>query len=343
MWSATASFTTAKQAGAPYAPFTVAILGDLGRRQYDGASTLDALNASAPTLDFVWHLGDVGYADDSFLHDPLALDYEEAFDEYMDQVMDAFSSRVPYMVAPGNHEGECHSPRCIAAPDTAFALNNFTAYNTRFRMPSRESNGSANMWYSFDHGPLHVVVVNTETDFPDAPGDSYIPWLDTGGFCDPYQCNDWTAWLQRDLAAVDRAKTPWVVVGGHRPVYSVKNTDEDSHAPTGDSKNLQAAVEHLFRQYNVDVFFCGHEHSYERTERIHNTTYILTGCAGEDEGHSNYESAVDTNWNVLWNNTVYGHGELRVHNDTAMTWTQYNAKTGGVLDTVTFTKDPQPA
>jgi len=27
-------------------------------------------------------------------------------------------------------------------------------------------------------------------------------------------------WLENDLKNVDREKTPWVVLGGHRPMYS---------------------------------------------------------------------------------------------------------------------------
>ena len=44
------------------------------------------------------------------------------------------------------------------------------------------------------------------------------------------KCHDWFpgscgqvvrqyAWLERDLAGVDRARTPWVVLYGHRPMY----------------------------------------------------------------------------------------------------------------------------
>ena len=27
-------------------------------------------------------------------------------------------------------------------------------------------------------------------------------------------------WLENDLKSVDRSKTPWVVLGGHRPMYT---------------------------------------------------------------------------------------------------------------------------
>lgn len=74
------------------------------------------------------------------------------------------------------------------------ALRHFNAYNARFRMPSTESgadHGTA-MWYSFNLGPVHFVVVDTETDFPGASGDHFT-WARVGrseGF------GDQLAWLE---------------------------------------------------------------------------------------------------------------------------------------------------
>jgi hypothetical protein len=45
------------------------------------------------------------------------------------------------MVLPGNHESECHSPACLLDSTYKHALQNFTAYNARFRMPFQESGG----------------------------------------------------------------------------------------------------------------------------------------------------------------------------------------------------------
>ena len=326
---------------------------------------MDALARRAPALDFVWHLGDIAYADDTYLHDPVAFLYEDAYDEYMAEASAAFAASTPYMTLPGNHEGErvrrrgpsffvfagtpslffrCHSPACVANWHRGVALNNFSAYNARFRMPSAESGGSASMYYSFDHGPLHVVALNTETDYAGAPGDSYYPFLGTGGFCDAERCGDWTAWLESDLKRVDRSKTPWVVVGGHRPVYSIKGVDPDSFQPVDDCADLHAAVARLFETYGVDLYLAAHEHAYERAHAINGTTYVLTGCAGNDEGHSDYsEAVVDAPWSAFWNNTVFGHGELAVANATHMTWTQFDDATGAALDTVVITRPPVAA
>jgi acid phosphatase type 7 len=59
-------------------------------------------------------------------------------------------------------------------------------------------------WLSFDAGLIHFVLLDT---------DAYI--------CVPVWplAGKQAAWLRQDLASVDREKTPWVVVLGHRPMY----------------------------------------------------------------------------------------------------------------------------
>ena len=49
-----------------------------------------------------------------------------------------------------------------------------------------------------------------------------------------------------------------MIVGGHRPLYSIADDD------ASDQANLRAAVEELFVANGVDLYLCGHKHSYER-------------------------------------------------------------------------------
>ena len=54
--------------------------------------------------------------------------------------------------------------------------------------------------YSFDYGSVHFVMMSTEHDYKKGS-------------------RQYT-WLEKDLKSVDRNKTAWLVVGGHRPMYS---------------------------------------------------------------------------------------------------------------------------
>ena len=59
-------------------------------------------------------------------------------------------------------------PACLVDPEKRTKLSNFTAYNTRFRMPSPESKGALNMHFSFNYGPVHFISIDTETGYPGA-------------------------------------------------------------------------------------------------------------------------------------------------------------------------------
>ena len=135
--------------------------GTLSRELLEGLTAAGEGEVSA-----VWIVGDQSYADDSFGHtgETLHFGYEECYDGWMEWQFN-YSSVMPLMVTAGNHESECHSPYCVTHISTGRALENFTAYNARFAMPSPESGGALNMWYSYDWGPVHVTVINTETDF----------------------------------------------------------------------------------------------------------------------------------------------------------------------------------
>ena len=93
---------------------------------------------------------------------------------------------VTYVCAPDQR-----SPVILPLP--VQSLGRFQAYNARFRMPSMESgaNHGTAMWYSFNLGPAHWVVIDTETDFPEANGDQFTWYpMSNGGF------GDQLAWLE---------------------------------------------------------------------------------------------------------------------------------------------------
>jgi 3',5'-cyclic AMP phosphodiesterase CpdA len=83
---------------------------------------------------------------------------------------------------------------------------------------------------------------------------------------------DWPgqlAWLERELSKSD---APWKVVVGHHPIYSSGRYGTDA--------NLVSMLTPLFKKYGVQLYINGHEHSYERTQPIDGTTYLVTGIGG---------------------------------------------------------------
>jgi hypothetical protein len=91
--------------------------------------------------------------------------YEGSWDAWQDE-MESITANTPYMSLPGNHECTCTEVTPFLCPSNQ---QNFTAYRHRFRMPSEESGGVENMWYSYDYGLVHFIQIDTETDYPDAP------------------------------------------------------------------------------------------------------------------------------------------------------------------------------
>mmetsp|Transcript_88300 Transcript_88300/g.201913 ORF Transcript_88300/g.201913 Transcript_88300/m.201913 type:complete len:431 (+) Transcript_88300:29-1321(+) len=234
------------------------VVGDMG---YGAAGEAVASRSRIEILkdrtNLTLHVGDISYADDSFLHlhtsCPEEFCYEAVYDNYMEWIENVSDTK-PYMVAAGNHESECHSPACLVSSEIKESLRNFSAYNARWAMPSLESGGVANMWYSFNFGPVHFVVVNTETDFPDAPEADYgdggkIIGLKAGHFAPN---GAYRAWLNTDLqeASENRAQRPWIVAFGHRPWVFQNGTSRD-HA-------VEAAHSDLFQKYGVDLYLAGH-------------------------------------------------------------------------------------
>ena len=165
----------------------------------------------------------------------------------------------------------------------------------RYHMPDT---GNSVFWYSYDYGIIHMVMMSTEHDF--SPGS--------------YQY----AWLERDLANVDRTLTPWVLVAGHRPMYVSQNTWPADNAV---AHNLERLLEDLLYKYKVDMAFWAHYHSYERTCKLYKyecvgdgIVHILVGTAGRSADPREWDN---NTWSV-YRNTEYGYGRVSVANRTSL-------------------------
>ncbi len=91
---------------------------------------------------------------------------------------------------------------------------------------------------------VHMIMISTEHDF-------------TKG-------SEQVKWLENDLKNVDRSKTPWVMIGGHRPMYNSQKCCSILEIGT----HMAEGMEDLLLKYKVDLALWAHQHSYERTCKV---------------------------------------------------------------------------
>ncbi|GMY33925.1 purple acid phosphatase 15 isoform X1 [Fagus crenata] len=261
-WSKIYSFKTMPVSGPRSYPNRIAVVGDLGLT-YNTTTTISHLISNKP--DLVLLVGDVTYANlyltngtgsdcysCSFPQTPIHETYQPRWD-YWGRFMQNLVSKVPIMVVEGNHEIEEQAGR-----------QTFAAYSSRFAFPSEESGSSSTFYYSFNAGGIHFIMLG-----------AYIAYNKSG---DQYK------WLERDLANVDRSKTPWLVAAWHPPWFS------SYKAHYREVECMRVAMEELLYSHGVDIVFNGHVHAYERSNRVYNynldpcgPVYIMVGDGGNRE------------------------------------------------------------
>lgn len=192
-----------------------------------------------------------------------------------------------------------------------------------------------NLWFSYDYGMAHFIHIDTETDYPDAP-------MGPGTFYGAGPFGDQLAWLEADLiaATANRSQTPWLIVSGHRPLYSThKNQDA-----------AIAAFEALFIKYNVDMYYSGHVHYYERlwplttggvvTQQNYvepeGIVYIINGAAGNVEGLTKGDTPAA--FSAYMDDTDFGYGIMSVANSSAIHWQYFRAQDNSISDDVWIIK-----
>ncbi|XP_006813616.1 acid phosphatase type 7-like [Saccoglossus kowalevskii] len=317
-WSAVYSFT-AMPSETNWSP-RFAVYGDLGNVN---AQSLGALQKETQKgfYDVILHVGDFAYDFD--------FNNSRTGDEFMRQI-EPIAAYIPYMVCPGNHE----------------KAYNFSHYKNRFSMPNFEN--SLNQWYSWNIGPAHIISFSTEVYFFINYGFEQI-------------INQWN-WLINDLKEAtkpeNRAKRPWIITMGHRPMYCSNNDHDDctrfeSIIRTGYFGKY--GLEDLFYKYGVDLEFWAHEHTYERLWPVYNLTvyngsvdapytnpkapvHIITGSAGCREDHDGFQPPYRP-WSAF-RSQDYGYTRMQILNNTHLYMEQVSDdKKGEVIDKIMLIKD----
>ncbi len=82
-----------------------------------------------------------------------------------------------------------------------------------------------------------------------------------------YMDKDQQSWLEKELSA---SNSKWKIAYFHHPLYS-------SGATHGSEVDLRTIIEPLFKKYNVNLVFAGHEHFYERIKPQSGIYYFTAG------------------------------------------------------------------
>ena len=229
--SAPRSFTTLAVGANP----KVIYWGDLGRD--GGGQAFPALEGeAAATAARAAGAGDVAIAAGDHAYN--LCDFNGARGAAWMERFSNISAYLPVWTVLGNHE---------LPSDCKVDFNASHYVNMLGRNMPGGTNGS---YYSVDLGQTHIVFLSSEV----------IALGPYGGVTAAAQ----SAWLAADLAAVDRARTPWVLAVLHRPFYcSNANSWCGARAWQGNAVRLE--LEPLLLAGGVDVVLAGHEHSVELT------------------------------------------------------------------------------
>lgn len=203
-----------------------------------------ATRMATERFDFAVHTGDVVYGAATTTG---AGGYPQLHSWFFDIYRDWLRTH-PIYPSIGNHDDEANR----AAP-----------FRDVFILPDNGASAAfpdhRERYYSFDYGPAHVVVLDTELAFQNLTRrDAQLQWL------------------AADLAATTQ---PWKIAVFHRSPYSAGGEHGSDFA-------VRQAFGPLFDRHRVDLVLSGHEHDYERTIPIRETAdggptvYVVTGGGG---------------------------------------------------------------
>ena len=171
--------------------------------------------------------------------------------EYFNPGMRLFFSLLPTIGAIGDHEGMHPGSFDI---DYEHAGDLFRKYWSNPLISD-----SPHFYYSFDYGPVHIVVL-----------DQYTTDYNKGST----QYN----WLEQDLANTTKR---WKIVMFHQPAWSAYGyPDLETHTfPHENNETVQKDLTPLFEMYGVKVVIQGHNHYYARCE-VNDIQYLTLGGGG---------------------------------------------------------------
>ena len=175
--------------------------------------------------------------------------------------VEPFSADTAFAPVIGNHE----------AYSLDWQMTPPKAYINLFAVPENGLPEYKRQFYSFDYGPVHFTVL--DTNFHEAQG-----WQ-------PQLLADELRWLEQDLA---KSKARWKIVLQHRDIFMYAFSKESGRPEQATFfLDFSRQLMPLYERYKVDAVLSAHLHTYRRRMPLRNftpsedgITYILTGVAG---------------------------------------------------------------
>jgi hypothetical protein len=201
------------------------------------------------TFDFALHGGDLTYGNSGGTGDGT----HQTLDDWFFSIYHRWLRSRPMFPAMGNHDSRAGNA-------------DGRPYRDMFVLPENGASPAfpdhAERYYSFDYGPVHVVVLDTELAFQLPATDRRAAQL---------------AWLEADLAATPQ---PWKVAVFHRSPYSAGGEH-------GSDLEVREAFGPIFEEHGVQLVLSAHEHDYERSvpwragaPAADGVTYVVIGGGG---------------------------------------------------------------
>ena len=174
--------------------------------------------------------------------------------------VEPFSADTAFAPVIGNHE----------AYSLDWQMTPPKAYINLFAVPENGLPEYKRQFYSFDYGPVHFTVL--DTNFHEAQG-----WQ-------PQLLTDELRWLEQDLA---NSKARWKIVLQHRDIFMYAFSKESGRPERATFfLDFSRQLMPLYEKYGVDAVLSAHLHTYRRRLPLRNfapaadgITYILTGVA----------------------------------------------------------------
>ena len=224
------------------------------------AITIQNAYEANPDAKFMVHVGDL-------------VDYGQIYSHW-NAWFDATSGvidSIPIMPMAGNHE--CYGSRDTWRP---------AYWSEQFPLPPNGPEGLKNQVYSYDYGPVHFVVLDSQQFEQKLYGDILAPQKE---------------WLRADLAA---SEATWKIAFFHKPPYEIK-LDRPN-------EEIRAAFCPVLERYHVDLVFNGHDHAVSRTYPIRDGSLVKTPSMGTiyyivgRSGDKTYHDVAKTAWNSFFYN-----------------------------------------